>query len=169
MGEFEPAIEQTRAFEDEYPSLVNQALVRILPHVTDSLVKDEVSHRVMIAAEREHDELRRIEIVTPLVHNLQDDTLRVSVLRKAIRAVQEVSDGNRHAAALALLAPSVATLPPELCRQLWCEVVPLLTLRRRSDLLSDLVALKPVVLALTDSSGALAVFQAFDDIGRWWP
>jgi len=70
---------------------------------------------------------------------------------------------------LAALAPRLAGLPRAEQYALWRETLPVLAVRRRSDLLRDLGALKDVILALGTEKALEETARAILDVGRWWP
>jgi hypothetical protein len=73
------------------------------------------------------------------------------------------------AQALAELAPGLAKLAPDLLWPHWQETLHLLAARTRRDLLADLRALQPVIVALGEAGGAADLVRAVEDVGRWWP
>jgi hypothetical protein len=71
--------------------------------------------------------------------------------------------------ALAALARTLARRPPPTLYPLWREVLALLAVRTREDMLLDLQALLPVILALGTDQVAGDMVAAVEDVGRWWP
>lgn len=67
------------------------------------------------------------------------------------------------------LASPLADLPDDLLHPIWCETLHLLATRHRSDLLSDLTALAPVIHALGGDDAIDEIVLAIRDTGRWYP
>jgi hypothetical protein len=52
---------------------------------------------------------------------------------------------------------------------MWQETLPVLARRTRRDLLADLRALVPVIVALGESDAIAATFRAIQDVAARWP
>jgi hypothetical protein len=52
---------------------------------------------------------------------------------------------------------------------LWCETLRDQSKQTRTDLLSDLGALAPVIAALGGPEALEDTAQAIEDVGHWWP
>jgi hypothetical protein len=71
--------------------------------------------------------------------------------------------------ALAALACYLPQLPRATLLSLWQETLHVLAARTRPNLLADIRALIPVILALGGEEAISGVFCAIQDVGRWWP
>ena len=71
--------------------------------------------------------------------------------------------------ALATLATRLAALPSDSLYPIWRETLPSLAYRPRQDLLSDLTALRPIIVALGGEEAVAETIRAIQDVGRWWP
>ena len=79
------------------------------------------------------------------------------------------SDQPQRAKALAALASHLAKLPRPVLYSLWDETLPILARRTRRDLLTDLGALAPVIVALGGAKALAETARAIQDAARWWP
>ena len=70
---------------------------------------------------------------------------------------------------LAALAPHLAALHPTDLYPLWRETLHLSSRRPRSDLLLDIGALVPVIVALGGHDALADTARAIGDVCRWWP
>jgi len=88
---------------------------------------------------------------------------------EALEAARAIGDEEARSNALARLAPRLRELPPEILYRLWEETLRVLVTRTRRDLLSDLEALAPVLMALGGGEAVAETITAIQDMGRWWP
>jgi hypothetical protein len=72
-------------------------------------------------------------------------------------------------AALGTLAPRLIQIPRQDLYPMWQETLPVLARRTRRDLLTDLRALVPVIVALGGSDAITATFRAIQDVATQWP
>jgi hypothetical protein len=87
----------------------------------------------------------------------------------ALAAARQIGDARHRAQALTGLARQLVSLPLSSLVGLWSESLHHLSTRERSDFLSDLAALSPVVIAQVGQQGADELASAIVDVGRWWP
>jgi hypothetical protein len=97
------------------------------------------------------------------------EPLPSEAIGQALKAARAITSSRSRAVALAGLAPCLAKFPPLILYSLWCKTLPLLAARTRKDLLSDLRALLPVLIALGGAPAVAEVFRAVQDVGQWWP
>ena len=67
------------------------------------------------------------------------------------------------------LAPYLTELSHDELYSLWREILPILAAHTRSDLLSDLHTLTPVIATLGGAEAVEETFHAIQDVSRWWP
>ncbi|MGB9800252.1 MAG: hypothetical protein ACPLUL_09185, partial [Thermanaerothrix sp.] len=91
------------------------------------------------------------------------------LLPEALAAAREIQDAYRRAKVLSALAAHRALLSHPVLYPLWAETLPILASRTRTDLLSDLPALIPLIHALGGEQAIVETFRAIQDVGRWWP
>jgi hypothetical protein len=70
---------------------------------------------------------------------------------------------------LAALTVQLATQPASFLYPPWAQALPLLANSTRHDLLFDLRFLMPVIIRLGGPRAVADIFQAIQDVGRWWP
>jgi hypothetical protein len=90
-------------------------------------------------------------------------------LGQALKAARAIGDELVRLDALVRLAPRLSAQSPGALYPLWRQTLPILANRTRSNLLSDLGALLPIILRLGGAQAAAALFTAIQDVGRWWP
>jgi len=90
---------------------------------------------------------------------------------EAFEVARGITDGYAadRARAFAKLAPQLAALHRERCLPLWQETLELSATRSRQELLADVAALAPVVVALGGPESVEETCRAIHDVGRWWP
>jgi hypothetical protein len=93
----------------------------------------------------------------------------ISCLQVALEAVLLLEEKAGRADLLARLASLAARLPAVDLHPLWARALTALSVRSRSEALADLRALLPVLLALGGARAAAEVYQAIEEVGRWWP
>jgi hypothetical protein len=84
-------------------------------------------------------------------------------------AARAIGDEGARADALSDLAPHLASHSSSALVKLWNKALQPLSARERSEFLSDLKALTPVILALGGPQAAEELASAIVDVGRWWP
>ena len=95
--------------------------------------------------------------------------LTPALLPQALEAARAIGSEGARSQALAGLAPRLRELPPEILYRLWEETLRFLITHTRSDLLFDLEALAPVLMALGGGAAVAETIAAIQDVGRWWP
>lgn len=80
-----------------------------------------------------------------------------------------VEDWQRRSLLLAELAQVLCAQPAVDLYELWQECLPVLSQRNRSDFLSDIGELIPVIQKLGGDAAVQRSFQAIVDVSSWWP
>jgi hypothetical protein len=83
--------------------------------------------------------------------------------------VASIGDERDRTRILAELASLLEALPVARRRTLWLNALHALAGRSRADLLADLLAAKPVLLATGGTAAVRETIQALQSAGRWWP
>jgi len=119
----------------------------------------------LATAKKIGDEDRRAEVLAALAPRLAE----FGYPQEALTAAREIRDQPQRAKALAALASHLAKLPRPVLYSLWDETLPILARRTRRDLLTDLGALAPVIVALGGAKALAETARAIQDAARWWP
>lgn len=90
-------------------------------------------------------------------------------LAEALEIARTVEYSIGRAEALAALAHRLAQLPSDCLYPPWQDTLYHLAQRTRKDLVADLHALIPVIVALGKVEAIKETYQAIEDVGRWWP
>jgi hypothetical protein len=114
------------------------------------------------------DESVRADTLCALALHLLPD-LQSQALHDALAAIRDISDEYARTAALGTLAPRLIQIPRQDLYPMWQETLPVLARRTRRDLLTDLRALVPVIVALGGSDAITATFRAIQDVATQWP
>ena len=151
-------------------SCKEHALTKLVPFLAESSYTQEA---LTVAREIRH-EGYRVEALSGLVPYLPQAD-RTVVLEEALEAAQKLRVTTTWpfdsplATALASLAPYLAELPLTTLYSFWRETLHILTTCTRSDLLSNLRALAPVIVKLGGEEAIAKTFHAIKDVSRWWP
>jgi hypothetical protein len=70
---------------------------------------------------------------------------------------------------LVSLVDACLSLPARELHSIWCQALRLLSVRARSSFASDLGALAPMLWKLEGTAGIEALWEAAQDVERWWP
>jgi hypothetical protein len=92
-----------------------------------------------------------------------------SVLGEALVIARTIEQRQGRRDAVTGLSSNLATLPGATLQSLWLETLPVLASRTRPDLLADLRALIPALVALGGEDVVKETVAAIKDVGRWWP
>lgn len=114
------------------------------------------------------DEGSRAEALAGLAPHLLAP-LQERALHEALEAARAIVDKGNQAEALARLLPHVKQLPMVRLYSLWRQTLHILSLRDRSNFLSDLQVLIPLIAALGEKEALIATMQAIIKIGKWFP
>ena len=114
------------------------------------------------------DESVRADTLCALALHLLPD-LQSQALHDALAAIRDISDEYARTAALGTLAPRLIQIPRQDLYPMWQETLPVLARRTRRDLLTDLRALVPVIVALGETDAIAATFRAIQDVAARWP
>jgi hypothetical protein len=110
----------------------------------------------------------RAYALAALCQCIQSD-LCEKALQEALAAVASIGDERDRTRILANLAPLLAELPESPSRSLWLNALHALAGRSRADLLADLLAAKPVLLATGGTEAVREMIRTVQAVGRWWP
>ncbi|MBC7242642.1 MAG: hypothetical protein H5T60_09380, partial [Anaerolineae bacterium] len=143
------------------------ALADLAPLLPPDL-RTQALQEALAAARQIEDEDARADALADLAPLLPPD-LRTQALQETLAAARQIEDEDDRARALADLASGLAGLPRAELYALWRETLRVLAARRRRSLLSDLGALKEVILALGTEKALEETARAILDVGRWWP
>jgi hypothetical protein len=135
----------------------------LAPHLPPDLRSQELRDALAAVQNigRKHDRARALGALAP---HLPPD-----LLRAALAAARDVRDASACTAALGALAPHLIQIPRQNLYPMWQETLPVLARRTRRDLLADLRALVPVIVALGESDAIAATFRAIQDVAARWP
>jgi hypothetical protein len=136
-----------------------KALAALAPHLGAVLIPDALRMARTI-----EDERLRADALVALAPRLGAD-----LLPDALEAARAIKDARHRTCALAALASPLAKIPRELLLPVWKKTLDHSATRLRSDLLSDLSALAPVIAALGGPEAIEEACRAIEDVGRWWP
>jgi hypothetical protein len=136
-----------------------RALAALAPHLPEGLVA-----QALTTAQAIDDAESRARVLADLVPQLP-----VGLVVEALFAVVTIYDTESRAKALEALALLLAGLQPAELYLRWRQALRVLARRAREDVLSDLVALVPVIEALGGRDAIEETAQAILDVGRWWP
>jgi hypothetical protein len=139
------------------------ALSGLAPHLGE-LERSRALAEAVTAARAIGDEEDRANALSGLAPHLGPD-----LLAEALGAARAIGDAGDRANALIGLAPRLASLSSSALVKLWNEALQQLSARKRSEFLSDLKALTPVILSLGGRQAAEELAAAIVDVGRWWP
>lgn len=98
-----------------------------------------------------------------------EEPTRIEVLVESLEIAQKISITWYRTSMLRELATQLAGLPLERLHSIWRENLHIMANRTRSELIEDLSALTPVILALGGEEALLETARAIQDVGRWWP
>jgi len=165
LGDVQEALTAAREIEDEDDR--SEALAGLSPHLPEA-EREGVLREALAAAREIEDESTRSEALAGLSPHLPEAE-REGLLREALAAAREIRWEDDRSKVLAGLAPHLAKFPYTALFSLWNETLRILSTRRRRDLLSDIRALAPVVVALGGGEAVRETVDAIQDVCRWWP
>jgi len=139
-------------------SLKIWALKVLIPYLPQDLIKDVFKKVCNIGTEY------FAEVLMSLAPHLPEEALK-----EALEIARGIEEEKYRAKALVALAPHLVKLAPQELYPLWREMLPVLAARPRKELLENLKALVPVILALGGREAVAETFRAIKDVGRWWP
>ncbi|BBD59077.1 regulatory protein [Nostoc sp. HK-01] len=149
------ALAAARAIQDEYYR------ANALSALADKLT--EVLSEALTTAREIQDEYYRADALSALA-----DKLPPELLAEALSTAKVIQSEYSRASALSALASSLSQMPFSELFLLWQETIHYLSLRTRSNLLSDIKALFPVIFALGGEAATAEVARAIIDVTRWW-
>lgn len=136
-----------------------RALAKIAPKLPDS---QEIVNEALEVAENINIELLKARALAEIAPKMLDP-------QKALELAKHIQNESWRARALAEIIPQLTELPSSEIYAIWREILYVLSEQTRKDLLSDLPALAPVILALGGEEALLETASAIQDVGRWWP
>lgn len=90
-------------------------------------------------------------------------------LHDALEIAQALTSESVRVQVLAALALNLKHLPVVRLYSLWGQTLHTLSMRTRSNLLSDIRALAPLIAALGEKEALVATIQAVIEVGKWFP
>lgn len=162
-GGWQPA--QALAYARQIPGQEQRtlALAALARHLTGEL-REEALAEALAAARAIGNEWARAEALAALAPYLTGE-----LVAEGLAAARAIGDEGARARALAALAPQMAELASAVLCPLWKETLHHLAARTRRDVLSDLGALAPALVALGGQEAVVTTLRAVLDVGRWWP
>jgi len=145
------ALEAARVI-DEYHRA--SALSEIAPHFP------EILPEALEAAWAIPDERHRAQVLSEIVPHFPE------ILPEALEAARTIPDAYYRAEALSRLLPNLK--PSYFDFSLWKESLDVLAYRIRRNLLEDISALSPVIIALGGKEALAATARAIQEVGRQW-
>jgi hypothetical protein len=88
---------------------------------------------------------------------------------EAMDMAVEITGNGYRSGALRGLSTALAGRPPGEWKPLWDKAIVRLAQRNRASLVSDLVALAPLVGSLGGAAAIRQTGEATRNVGRWWP
>lgn len=148
--------------QDDYRS---KALAGLVPYLLPNLKAEVISEplQAVRGVWNIQESVRELVHLTP---HLTIDT-RESLLFEALKKTCSLEDAHERHETLSTLAPHLAQLPTEHLYHTWTTTLHVLSTRTRSNLLSDIHALLPVIDALGGATALTETAQAIMDVG-WW-
>ncbi len=115
---------------------------------------------------------QRAETLTKLLKQLEGNLStqeQEEILTEALAAARELASAEYRAVVLPALAPKlVECYPTSKLAGEWQAILRSYSTNQRSDLLQDIKAIIPVILALGGKEAVEATFQAIQQVCRWW-
>jgi hypothetical protein len=130
--------------------------------------RDQALHEALAATRAIGHKTSRAWVLAVLVPHLVPAE-RHQVLHEALDVARAIGAEERRAEVLAVLAPHLAKITRETLYPLWNATLQLSVTRSRTDLMTDLTALIPVITALGGVEAIAETCRAIKDVGRWWP
>lgn len=161
LDQLEEALMVTRTIQSErYRAEALGAIVSYLPETE----QEDVLLEALAAVRASRDDEHRAKVLENLVPHLP-----ASLLGKALAAAKTIEDENWRTKTIAAMAPKLVKLSPDDLYPLWQETLSILTRSTRSELLTGLSALVPVIVILGGQEAVRETFRAVQDVCRWWP
>lgn len=155
------------AKEIELEEARGSILIELVPILPDNLLNETL----MVIRKIENDDIKG-PLLAKLILFLPEP-LKENVLRETLASISKIQYGSKdfdyRPMALGKLAPYMAELSHIKLYPLWCETLHLLAYHTREDLLVDLQALIPAIVALGGPDALEETAQAIEDVGSWWP
>lgn len=162
--------EVARSLIAEIKSGLQRALAaaHTVPYATEPLRTDAMEHALIIITNMqdalgEHEHWWQAQALSILAPHLPQELLEV-----AWPLALNIETGGERRRALTALAKELAKLPHNVLYPLWAKGTRRLAIRARGNLLNDVQALAPIILALGGPQATAEVIKTIHDIGRWW-
>ena len=161
-----PILAQTDLFEEAVTAIetFSGESLREVMRVYVSRLSDSQLREALLAFQKARYQSYFVEAIAVMAPRLPALLLPI-----ALDVAQTLSYQGHRSKALTALAQPLASLPQETLRPLWITTLRSLAGRARQDLLSDIQALVPVIIALGGTEAAEEAARAIQDVGRWWP
>ena len=151
---FSQALTATQAiWSESYRADVLNALVDKLP--------PDLLPQALTITQAIDNEFARAHALTALANQLPPE-----LLLKALSAAQSIKDVSIRTDVLTVLSVPLLKVPDRFA--VWKDLLHFLSYRTRPDLLSDMTALTPMIIALGGEAAAAETAQAIQDVSRWW-
>jgi hypothetical protein len=151
------------AFEDSRWAVLAAIASRLPEPVrTDTL---ELALEATRNSTYKHIRLRALKTMAPHLA----EPLRTYALEEALRMALNIDDVDERSETLSALVHQLSTRSASSVYPLWRHIIPVIASRTREDFLADLRTLLPLILLLGGPQTAAGIFQAIQDVGRWWP
>lgn len=129
------------------------------------LLPEPLAREVLTTAQGMDNERDRAGAVSGLAPRLAE----LGYAQEALETVLQIESESSRKDALLRVVPYLLKLPRVTLCSLWRETLRNLARRTRSDLLSDLCGLAPIIAKLGGKEAIIGTFQAIQDVGSWWP
>jgi len=155
--------------ETKAPLQAALAAARVTGRATGDLRTDSIRHALVITKNMQGafgagQGWWQAEVLDCMARYLSGD-----FIAEAWRLAVRIDEENDRYKALSSLAMAHATeVQRMILYPIWSDSLHHLATRSRRHLLSDLRALSPVILDLSDTNGIADVISAISDVGRWW-
>ncbi|ACK71265.1 NB-ARC domain protein [Gloeothece citriformis PCC 7424] len=149
----EETVSVTRSIESKY--LRARALRELVTHLAKVSIEEAVS-----LARSIEDKSERARALRELV------AYRPELIDEAVSVTRSIKDKLKRAETFSEILPQLISTGIDFA--LWKEILHLLACRNRSSLLHDIEKLTPVILQFGGKEAIKEVFQAIQDVGRWW-
>jgi NB-ARC domain/APAF-1 helical domain len=179
------ALKAAQAIEEEYPRAIalgtialhqpeiapqvfkairaisdQEARYRTLFELAPNLSKDLVPQFLEIAHSSQKDSFRLIVLMRLAQH-------RPEVLTEAYEIAHFVQNGYKTVGVFVDMVPYLDLFSDKLA--FWCQLLHVLALNKREDLLKAIPDLIPAIITLGSEKTLIATARAIQDVGHWWP
>jgi hypothetical protein len=114
------------------------------------------------------DEPSRVEALVSIAPNLSESE-KIDSIKEALEFAKAIGVHNLRSDMLAKISHPLSELPIVTIYPIWQELHHILARRYRGDLLWDISALTPLILALGGIEALEQSSHAIQDVSKWWP